>query len=39
MTFLSPERLWLLGLLPALAAVYVLMQLRHVLPLWKHLNT
>lgn len=28
MTFLSPERLWLLGLLPALAAVYVLMQLR-----------
>ncbi len=28
MTFLSPERLWLLGLLPALVAVYVLMQLR-----------
>ncbi|MEU8120687.1 VWA domain-containing protein [Spirillospora sp. NPDC049024] len=28
MTFLSPERLWLLGLLPALAAAYLLMQLR-----------
>ncbi|NKZ08443.1 VWA domain-containing protein [Actinomadura latina] len=28
MTFLSPERLWLLGLLPLLAAAYVLMQLR-----------
>ncbi|WUI03214.1 VWA domain-containing protein [Spirillospora sp. NBC_00431] len=28
MTFLSPERLWLLGVLPALAAVYVLLQLR-----------
>ncbi|MFS2295042.1 MAG: VWA domain-containing protein [Actinomadura sp.] len=28
MTFLSPERLWLLGLLPVLAAVYVLLQLR-----------
>ncbi|WP_141575213.1 VWA domain-containing protein [Actinomadura sp. WMMA1423] len=28
MTFLSPERLWLLGLLPLLAAVYLLLQLR-----------
>ncbi|NED54816.1 VWA domain-containing protein, partial [Micromonospora aurantiaca] len=28
MTFLSPERLWLLGLLPLLAAAYLLMQLR-----------
>jgi Mg-chelatase subunit ChlD len=28
MTFLSPERLWLLGLLPALAAAYLLLQLR-----------
>ncbi|MFC9974523.1 VWA domain-containing protein [Spirillospora sp. NPDC127200] len=28
MTFLSPERLWLLALLPLLAAAYVLMQLR-----------
>lgn len=28
MTFLSPERLWLLGLLPLLAAAYVLLQLR-----------
>ncbi|MEO3824396.1 VWA domain-containing protein [Actinomadura sp. B10D3] len=28
MTFLSPERLWLLGLLPLLAAAYTLLQLR-----------
>lgn len=28
MTFLSPERLWLLGLLPLLAAAYLLLQLR-----------
>ncbi|TYK45065.1 VWA domain-containing protein [Actinomadura decatromicini] len=28
MTFLSPERLWLLGLLPLLAAGYALLQLR-----------
>ncbi|POM22631.1 von Willebrand factor type A domain protein [Actinomadura rubteroloni] len=28
MTFLSPERLWLLALLPLLAAAYVLLQLR-----------
>ncbi|GAA4070769.1 MULTISPECIES: VWA domain-containing protein [Actinomadura] len=28
MTFLSPERLWLLALVPLLAAAYVLMQLR-----------
>ncbi|MGI5169553.1 VWA domain-containing protein [Spirillospora sp. CA-253888] len=28
MTFLSPERLWLLALLPLLATAYVLMQLR-----------
>ncbi|QKW36404.1 VWA domain-containing protein [Actinomadura sp. NAK00032] len=28
MTFLSPERLWLLGLLPLLAAAYTVLQLR-----------
>ncbi|GAA4226721.1 VWA domain-containing protein [Actinomadura meridiana] len=28
MTFLSPERLWLLGLLPLLATVYVILQMR-----------
>ncbi|MCP9947756.1 VWA domain-containing protein [Actinomadura madurae] len=28
MTFLSPERLWILGLLPLLAAAYTLLQLR-----------
>ncbi|SNR81441.1 VWA domain-containing protein [Actinomadura mexicana] len=28
MTFLSPERLWLLGLLPLVAAAYLLLQLR-----------
>jgi Ca-activated chloride channel family protein len=28
MTFLSPERLWLLALLPMLAAVYVVLQMR-----------